>query len=296
MFRIIGILVGLGLFFSLSTCSNVTPGHVGVIVHQYGGNKGVDFEEVGVGRQWVSPWDTLYTFPTYLQNYVWTADTREGSPTNEEFTFQTREGLVVRADIGISYAVNPARVSEIFQTYRRGIDEITHTFIRNQVRDSLVTIASTKPIEYVYGEGKADLIKQVQQVVSEQNGDLFKIQQISWIGELRLPETVVEAINMKITATQKAAQRENEIAQTKAEAQKQIEAARGEAESKLTVARAEAESVRIKGEAEADAIEAKSKALNSSPQLVQYEIARTWDGKLPETTMGPSSIPMLNLK
>jgi regulator of protease activity HflC (stomatin/prohibitin superfamily) len=107
---------------------------------------------------------------------------------------------------------------------------------------------------------------------------------------------VVEAINAKIGATQKTAQRENEIQQSKAEAQKQIEAARGEAESKLAVAKAEAEAVKIRGEAEASAIEAKSKALNTNPQLVQYEIARNWNGQLPTTTMGAASIPMLNLK
>jgi len=276
-------------------CSKVPAGNVGIIVHLLGGSKGVDSEEVGVGRYWLGVNDELFLFPTFLQNYVWTADRREGSPSNEEFTFQTREGLVVKADIGISYAVNPKKVSEVFQKYRRGIDEITHVFLRNQVRDALVSVASTKPIEYVYGEGKADLIKEVERIVKTQNGELFDIQQIYWIGELRLPESVVEAINLKITATQKAAQRENEIQQTKAEAQKAIEEAHGKAESTLAVARAEAESVRIKGEAEADAIKAKSQALNASPQLVQYEIAQKWDGVLPTYTMGSSSIPMLNL-
>jgi regulator of protease activity HflC (stomatin/prohibitin superfamily) len=276
-------------------CSKVPAGNVGIIVHLLGGSKGVDSEEVGVGRYWLGINDELFLFPTFLQNYVWTADRREGSPENEEFTFQTREGLVVRADIGISYAVNPKKVSEVFQKYRRGIDEITHVFLRNQVRDALVSVASSKPIEYVYGEGKADLIKEVERIVRDQNGELFDIQQIYWIGELRLPETVVEAINLKITATQKAAQRENEIQQTKAEAQKAIEEARGKAESTLAVARAEAESVRIRGEAEADAIKAKSQALNASPQLVQYEIAQKWDGTLPTYTMGSGSIPMLNL-
>ena len=290
------LLIVVMAAFGVRSCNTVPYGNVGVIVHLLGGSKGVDAEEVGVGRYFIGINDELYLFPTSYQNYVWTADAREGSPNNEEFTFQTKEGLVVHADIGISYAVNPTKVSEIFQKYRRGIDEITHTFIRNQVRDALVSVASTKPIEYVYGEGKADLMKQVEAVVRAENGDLFNIQSISWIGELRLPAPVVEAINLKITATQKAAQRENEIAQTKAEAQKVIEAARGEAESKLAVARADAEAVRIRGQAEADAIEAKSKALNTNPQLVQYEIAHNWDGKLPSTTMGSSSIPMLKIQ
>ncbi len=253
-----------------------------------GGAKGVDAEEVGVGRYWLGFNDELYIFPTFLQNYTWN--------DKESFSFQTREGLPVNADIGISYAVLPDKVSKIFQTYRRGITEITDTFIRNQVRDALVSVASTKPIEYVYGEGKGELMKEVERIVREQNKDLFTISQIYWIGELRLPQSVMTAINAKVEASQKALLRENEIQTARTEAQKKIEEAKGEAESKLAVARAEAESVRLKGDAEASAIEAKSKALNTSPQLVQYEIAIGWDGKLPQTTMGSSSIPMLNLK
>ena len=297
-FKAIAVVIALviGSVYLFSCIQRVPFGNVGIVVHLLGGDKGVDSEEVGVGRRFVGINDELYLFPTFLQNYVWTADNREGSPTNEEFTFQTREGLVVHADIGISYSVNPTKVSEVFQKYRRGIDEITHVFIRNQVRDALVSVASSKPIEYVYGEGKAELIKEVERIVREANGDLFNIQQVYWIGELRLPDSVVHAINEKINATQLAMTRENEIQQTKAVAQKAIEEAKGVAEAKLTVARAEAEAVRINGQAEADAIEAKSKALNASPQLVQYEIAKNWNGKLPETTMGAGSIPLLNIK
>ena len=146
-------------------------------------------------------------------------------------------------------------------------------------------------------QGKAELLAQVEENVRKEVDPIgIIIERIYWVGTLKLPDSVVAAINSKIGATQMAAQRENEIQQTKAEAQKVIEAARGEAESKLAIARASAEAVRIQGEAEAAAIEAKSKALNANPQLVQYEIAKNWDGRLPTTTMGSSSIPMLNLK
>lgn len=284
---VIGVFVVIGVLL-LSNCSSVPAGSVGVKIDLYGTDKGVSEQVLPVGRYYIGFGEELYKFPTYLQNYTWNE--------KESFSFQTKEGLTVNADIGISYAVLPDKVAKIFQTYRRGIDEITDTFIRNQVRDALVSVASTKSIEYVYGEGKAELMKEVENIVREQNKELFMISQIYWIGELRLPDSVRAAINAKVEATQKALLRENEIQTAKAEAQKSIAEAEGVAESKLAVARAEAESVRIKGDAEASAIEAKSKALNTSPQLVQYEIARGWDGKLPQTTMGSSSIPMLNLK
>jgi regulator of protease activity HflC (stomatin/prohibitin superfamily) len=286
---IVGVFFSLFVLFSLRSCTTVPAGQVGVVVHMLGGSKGVDAEEVGVGRYWLSWNDELFLFPTYTQNDTWSGE-------KESITFQTKEGLNVNADIGISYHIDPSKVTTVFQKYRKGIDEISEVYLRNMVRDALVKAASTQDVETVYGQGKTELLANVEENVRKEVEPIgIIIEHIYWVGTLKLPDTVVENINAKINATQRAMTRENEIQQTKAEAQKQIEAAKGEAESKLAVARAEAESVKIRGEAEASAIKAKSDALNASPQLVQYEIAKNWDGKLPVTTMGSSSIPMLNI-
>lgn len=285
---ILTVLIGFGLF-GLTSCTKVPAGNVGVIVHLLGGSKGVDSEEVGVGRYWLGWNDQLFIFPTFTQNDTW--------KDKEAITFQTREGLNVSADIGISYRIDPAKVSTVFQKYRKGIEEISDIYLHNMVRDALNKAASTQDVESVYGSGKVELLASAESTVKKDVEPIgIIVEHIYWVSPLHLPESVVENINAKINATQKAMTRENEIQATKADAQKAIEAAKGEAESKLAVARAEAESTRIKGQAEADAIEAKSKALNTNPQLVQYEIAKNWNGALPTTTMGAASIPMLNLK
>lgn len=282
------VMVVFGLF-GMTSCSKVPTGNVGVMVHLLGGAKGVDVEERGVGRYWLGFNDEMYLFPIWTQNDTWNE--------KQAITFQTREGLNVTADIGISFHVDPTKVTAVFQKYRKGIGEISDIYLRNMVQDALVKTASTQEVETVYGQGKAELLAAVEDRVRKEVESIgIVVEHIYWVGTLRLPDNVVAAINAKIGATQMAAQRENEIQQTKAEAQKVIEAARGEAESKLAVARANAEAVRIQGEAEASAIEAKSKALNTNPQLVQYEIAKNWNGALPTTTMGAASIPMLNLK
>jgi regulator of protease activity HflC (stomatin/prohibitin superfamily) len=285
-------LVGMFFLFifGVRSCTTVPNGYVGVVVHMLGGAKGVDVEERGMGRYFLGINDEMYLFPTFTQNETW-----EGE--KESITFQTKEGLNVNADIGISYHIDPTKVSVVFQKYRKGINEISDIYLRNMVRDSLVKAASFQDVETVYGQGKTELLSSVETSVKKEVEPIgIVVEHIYWVGTLHLPQTVVENINRKINATQMAMTRENEIQQTKAEAQKAIEEANGIAQSKLAVARAEAESTKIQGEAEASAIEAKSKALNASPQLVQYEIARNWDGKLPTTTMGSGSIPMLNIK
>jgi len=172
----------------------------------------------------------------------------------------------------------------VFQKYRRGVDEITDTYLRNMVQDSLNRRAGKLPIEAVYGDGKTDLIVQVQEDVIAQVKDIgIIIEKMYWIGEIRLPQTVKAALNAKIEATQKAQQRENEVAQAKAEADKAVEEARGIADSKILVAKAEAEAIRIRGE-----------ALKQNQQLVDLTIAERWNGVLPQITGGAT--PLLDMR
>ena len=46
---------------SLIGCSRVEVGQVGIKVHMLGGDKGVDSEELGPGRYWVSMNEQLYS-------------------------------------------------------------------------------------------------------------------------------------------------------------------------------------------------------------------------------------------
>ena len=267
---------------SVAACSYVPSGNVGIKVNLLGSEKGVESEVLGVGRYWIGWNEDLYVFPTFMQNYVWTAGVDEGSPNDESISFQTADGMTANADIGISYSIDPDKVSIIFQTYRRGVEEITDTFLRNMVRDALVKQSSNKPIEYVYGAGKSELLASVQKDVADQVAPLgINIGKIYWIGEIRLPKTVIDSINAKNAATQMAQQRQNEVAQAKAEADKKIEDARGEAESILRVAEAQAKANKLLAE-------------SLTTEFVQYQAITKWDGQLPKMT-GSAAVPFIDV-
>lgn len=276
---IMTLLALVGISFT-SCGKKVSAGYVGVKVYLLGTSKGVDHQELGVGRYWIGINEELYLFPTFQQNYVWTKNTDEGSPNDESLSFQTNEGMKVEADVGISYHIDPKKVSVLFQKFRKGVDEITDIYLRNYVRDSLNKIAGNYPIESVYGAGKAELIEQVQQDVARQVAPYgIIIDKLYWIGELRLPPTVVDALNAKVQATQNAQKMLNEVAEAKAEAEKQIAKAKGEAE----------------------ALKEKNKAI--TPALLEYERIKTqqmaitkWDGHLPSTMIPGAATPILNLK
>jgi regulator of protease activity HflC (stomatin/prohibitin superfamily) len=276
------VLLSLSLL-SLAACSKVPAGNVGVKFQMYGDGKG-SLQELPPGRYWVGWGYEMYTFPTFTQTYTFTRSAMEGRPVDESISFQTAQGLTVNADVGITYHIDPAKVTLIFQKYRKGIDEITDVYLRNMIRDALVKEASSLDIESVYGKGKANLIEAVQRDVSEEVASVgIDVEKIYWIGELRLPETVVQSINAKIQATQMAEQRQNEVAQARAEAEKVEAEAQGRAQAQLTIAEADAKAISLKGE-----------ALRQNPNVVQMSAIEKWDGHLP-TYSGTGAVPFVNL-
>lgn len=295
------VFVACAVLF-LSACQKVPAGNVGVLFNLYGSEKGVDTQIVGPGRYWLSPNEELFLFPTFTQNYNWTRewvdDNANGKQepsevADESLRFQSIEGLTINADVGISYAIDKGKVVDIFQKYRKGVDEITDIYLRNMVRDALVTNASAMTAEEIYGTGRTTLIAKVQDDVRKQVDTLgINVEKVYWNGALRLPAELQNAINAKVQAVQKAQQRENEVAQAKAEAQKAVEAARGEADSKLLIAEAEAKAIKIRAE-----------ALRSNPELptlvmaeAQKEAVSRWNGVLPAQMIPGSALPILNVK
>lgn len=284
--KMLRVLPFILLALSMQGCTKVPAGYVGVKVYLLGSSKGVESEELGVGRYWIGINEELYLFPTFTQNYVWTKSPAESSPNDESFKFQTVEGMVVGADVGISYRIDPTKVSAVFQKYRKGVDEITDIYIRNIVRDSLVNEASVRQIHEVYGAGKRDLIESVEKHVRDQADEIgIIVEKVYWIGELRLPPPVTAALNAKIEATQKAQQRKNEVAQTMAEADKAREKAKGQADAIMIMAKAEAEAINIK-----------ARALKNSPLLVQLEAIQKWDGVLPKFSGGNGPVPFIDVE
>ena len=102
--------VGISMMaVALAACSKVPAGNVGVKVYLLGSDKGVDSEVLTPGRYWIGFNEELYLFPTFTQNKTW----ENPAGTGRSFSFQTAEGMVVGADLGISYTVMPDKVSTI---------------------------------------------------------------------------------------------------------------------------------------------------------------------------------------
>jgi len=272
----------------LITCSTrIKPGEVGVVVDLIGSTRGVETKELTVGFYFIPPWKNVYKFPIYEQNHQWIGQ--------EGFSFQTSEGLSVNADIGITFNLEPNRIHELFSKYRRGMEEITHLFIRNSIRDSINRVASKMKIEDLIGSKKEEFFDLVQENVTQELKFIgFNISHIFVIGKFEVPDLVMQALNKKIEATQRAQQRENELRESEAQARKEMALAEGIGKSKISSAKAEAESLIIAATSKANANNILSSSLTAN--LLKWQAIAQWDGKLPNALSGEGAGFLIDLK
>lgn len=257
--KIVPAIIALSL---LTSCYSVPSGFVAVKVNLYGDDKG-GIDIMPPGRYVDTPGVEYHSFPTHMQNAQF-----------DEVSFQTREGLSVTANVGLSYSIAETSVKDVFVKHRKGVDEITNSYIRNIVRDAFNSAASQMSVEAVYGSQKNQFLSNVTKLVKDKlSPEGFMVSQLSLTGTMKLPDAVVGALNNKIAATQRAEQRENELREAEAQSRKrQIEA------------KAEAEANRLKGQ-------------RLTPELLEYErlqiqreAVAKWNGALPQIQSGNSSM------
>jgi regulator of protease activity HflC (stomatin/prohibitin superfamily) len=287
-FLLSAILIAMSMGGCAAACgTSIPPGTVGILVDKMAGGDSKDAMQIinGPDMVFVGPYHTLYDFPVSVQQYTWSANKHEGADHNEEFQFQTVDGSVVHADLGITFHIPPQNVVQVFKTYRKDLDSIRNVYIRNTIREALNEVTSQLNVNDAIGPKKDYIMTEVQKRTTERLGkDGIVIDSLSMVGAFRPPDAVINSLNAKLAATQLALQTQNEVAQAQAQALKDTAKATGEATAKIATARGNAESRRLEAEAEANANERIARSL--TPALVEYKRIEKWNGQQPQIVTG----------
>jgi regulator of protease activity HflC (stomatin/prohibitin superfamily) len=273
---VMALPVIFGLWLLAACYKIVQPGRVGIVVKQSGSDRGVQDFPVKSGRVWFNPInEVVLTYPTYVQRAIWTASTQEGLPINDEISFQSSEGLRFTADVNVSYQLTAAQVPKFYVKFRSDdLTGFTHGFFRDAVRNAF-RISTAYRAEEINGAKQTELIDRVLELLRQAMQPYgVDVLQLGFATPPRPPESVKQAIESKIAATQLAERAENEKRQAIAEAAKAEEIARGQA----------------------DANDLLTKSL--SPQLMQWKqleiLEQKWNGQFPQMA-GSNSMPLLQL-
>lgn len=247
------IALGAVLLATTQSCNErIDAGHEGILVKQYGTDKGVQDVTQVTGRVWYNPFtESVYEVPTFVQTVDYPA-----------FGVNAKDGSVFTIDPTLSLKIKDGESAKIFKKYRKPIEEVLQTTLANHIKDvyriefnkySTDSIISRRE---VFEDG---VQKKMVEFLTKEG---FQLEQLtSGIG---YPESITQAINAKNAATQRAQQAENELRVVEANARKLI----------------------VNAEAEAKANELKQRTL--TPLLISQQFIEKWDGSTPLYGQAPA--------
>jgi regulator of protease activity HflC (stomatin/prohibitin superfamily) len=259
MKTIIKILCVLTLVFGLSSCGyeRIDAGYEGIKVNLYGDGKGVDDVSLVTGAVWYNPVTTaVYEYPTFVQTVDY-----------PPFSINAKDGSSFTVDPTISLKIVDGKSPEVFKKYRKeDIVEVINTTLYNYVKNAFRIQLNNYTTDELVSK-REEFEKSIEDRLSKELlAENFQLEQMT--SGLQYPQTLVNSIDAKNAAIQQALKAENEVKTIEAEAKKKVAAAQGEAEA-----------LKIKGDAEAEYNRKISTSL--SVLIVQQDMIKKWDGKLP---------------
>jgi regulator of protease activity HflC (stomatin/prohibitin superfamily) len=279
--RLLGIGAGIIvlLFLIPNTVTYVNPGYVGIVIRRAGG--GVDPKPLSAGLHMRNPLTTgIEEYPIFMQTLVLTKGAGEGSPSNDEINVNSREGQPLSLDVSMSFEIDPDKAPYLYTSFRRDIASIQHTYVKQTIRQALQEVIGNEEIAAVIGPKKAEAVSEAQKRIAAELARYgFVVRQFT-INELRAPDAVIQAINQKNVMQQQALTAQNELQKNQFQAQGDSIKAAGRAKAILTEA-----------EAQARANELLARSITGT--LVQYEMAKRWNGQMPQVS--GSATPMVQL-
>jgi len=270
----------------------IRPGYVGVSVKKCGGG-GVSDDPIPTGYYWRDLFcEEVEEYPISMQSLILTKSLHEGAKEDQSIIVTSSEGLGIECDVALNFTLDPKKVPQIYAKWRDDIENISHKYIRQTIREELQNTFAKYTAEELYSTKKETARAEVQTLLEKALGPLgFVISQFT-INRIEPPQQVINAINAKVAMVQQAQQSEQEVRKKQAEAAQAVAVAKGQADAKKAQAEGDAAAIQTVADAQAKA----NKELSDSvtPQLIEYVKAQKWSGYLPTVTGG--SIPMIQVK
>lgn len=266
-----------------SCISTVPTGHTGILT-TFGR---VEERNLPEGMNFHAPWQNITTM------------------TNKEQR-DSGNGLAFSKDMQeVSYAYTTRH--QLLSAYAPNVYKTVGTDYYNIVIDPTVNAVIKEQIGKANAEGLITSREGVTALVNKEVAELcsaYGLNVTVIIDNFDFTDAFTNAVEAKQVATQEKLRAQTEQERLTMEAQQKAERNRIEAESAAEIARINAEADLEVQRISADAAEyagQKEAAVNTAiaqsvtPELIEYQYALRWDGKLPTYMMGEGSTPIVNL-
>jgi prohibitin 2 len=271
------VLVIVWPFYSVPTGSRGVVTRFGAIV-------GIEAEGLTI----LPPWEKLSIFSIRAE----TANVQNAEGA-------TSDTQPVTTSLTVRYAIQPDKVSEVFEQYSHDgdlssyVDTATHEIFKSvTARYDAPDLISQRP------KVSADIYDALSIKLAKYGARVINIDMTGF----SFSPTYMAAINDKVTQEQLRLAAENKLKTVEAEQKQKVAVAEAEASAVKATADGDAYARLTNATAEAKAIQVQSQALAQSSQIlelrriaVEQTKAEKWDGKLPEAVYAGAPIPFLNV-
>lgn len=231
---------------ALTSCNTrIDAGHEGILVKQYGSDKGVQDVSLVTGRVWYNPFtEDVEQYATFVQTIDYDA-----------FNVNAKDGSEFLVDPTLSFNIVVGNSPNIYRKYRKGLNEVAATTILNYVKDAFRLQMNKYTTDEIVSNREIfeTAVQKTLSDVLDKEG--FKLEQLT--SGLKYPQTIVDAVNDKNKMIQEAMGAKNKLLKDSIQAQSRI----------------------ITANAEKIANDAKKVSL--TPMLIQQMFIEKWDGHTP---------------
>ena len=266
---------------------------------------GVRAEALGPGLHWIIPVvEQVVTYSISNQTYTMSVAPQEGQVSGDDsIRARTKDGQEVIVDASVIYQIDPTKVVPLHIAWQNRFED---GFVRPEARGIIRDVVSQYGVEEVVSTKRAEMV----QIISDTLGASMSENNLRMIDfvlrDIHFSEAYAVAVEQKQIAEQQALQAEFVVESKRQEAEQARQIAQGEADAAVIAARGAAEARLIEAEAEAAALELLAAALESNPQLIEYQyILKLAPGvqtifvpsgnqfilPLPDTTTSPVTTP-----
>ena len=269
LFIVLGVLCLLAIL-SMSCCTVVDSGDIGVKFHKWSSRSDMKGGVEGTCRGWVfyNPVTTkIYKYPTYVQrkNY-------------DPFNVNAKDASIFSMAPTIAYRIDEDKVCDIFVKYRKGVRELESGYIRTCIYEAYRTSANQYTSDSLMSHREkfeGDVRKRLDATMRDEG---FIVEEFT--SQITPPASLTDMINEKNIAIQSALKAENKVKEAEANAKISVAEARGLAEA-------------MKVKADAEAYYNRTISASLSSMIVQEDWIEKWDGKLPTYMTGSQPVMML---
>lgn len=223
----------------------------------------------------------------------------------ESMPVATKEQMRADATISVNWTVKKEAVLDLYKQYG-SLEQFEERVLDPRLREvSKRSISKYTAEENINTrEAVTDTIK--SEFMEKVSGLPVTIDSIQY-ENIDLPQIYLTSINAKQTAKNERDAEQFKLEKQKLEAMRAVNTAEANKQSaqleadgiayKIKVeSEAEAGKIAIIAEAEAKAMKIKAESLKSNVDLIEYQKAISWDGKLPQTVLGSNPGVLMNLK